>query len=201
VAERAALPSWLEPARYGVAASGVVLAQTTITAAWNVQGDASDALFATEAGRLFGVALPTHPNTIARSEALGALWLGPRSWLLVAGGESPLADFMAKREALNAARGALFDLGASRVAWTVGGAHAATVLAKGSPLDFHPRSFPPGSCAQSLLGHVAALFARAGDASAFTVMVARSYARDAWRSLLEAAAQYGVEVRPPTPYR
>jgi len=29
-------------------------------------------------------------------------------------------------------------------------------------------------------------------------MIARSFARDAWHWLLEAAAQYGVEGRPPT---
>ena len=35
----------------------------------------------------------------------------------------------------------------------------------------------------------------------FTVMVARSYARDVWHALLTAAAQYGVDIGVATPYR
>ena len=199
--DRDTKPSWLEPGHYGTAASGVALAHATIAAAWNVQGDAANASFTAETTRLLGVVPMPAPNTVTRSEALSALWLGPRSWLLVAGGASPLGDFAAKRDALNAAGAALFDVGAGRVAWTISGAHAATVLAKGCPLDFHPRAFPPGTCAQSLYGHVAMLIVRHDDASAFTFMVARSYADDLWHTLLEAAAQYGVELRPPQPYR
>jgi hypothetical protein len=69
------------------------------------------------------------------------------------------------------------------------------------PLDFHPRAFAAGTCAQSLIGHVNALFVKHDDTPAFTVMVARSYARDVWHSLLDAAAQYGVEIRLPAPHR
>ena len=199
--ERETMPSWLRPGHYGAAASGVTLAEATIIVAWNVQGDVERARFAAEFARVFGVALPVAPNTTTRSESLAALWLGPRSWLLVARDASPLTDFVAKRNALNAAGGALFDVSASRIAWTISGSHAATLLATGCPLDSHRRAFPPGTCAQSLYGHVGALIVRHEHASVFTLMVPRSYARDAWRSLLEAAAQYGVEVLAPAPYR
>jgi len=97
--------------------------------------------------------------------------------------------------------GALFDVSASRVAWTVSGPHAATVLAKSCPLDFHPRAFAAGTCAQSLLGHVNALFIKDDDTPTFTVMVARSYARDAFYALTESAMQYGVDVAPPGSFR
>jgi sarcosine oxidase subunit gamma len=131
---------------------------------------------------------------------LTALWLGPASWLLVAGGTSPLTDINAKRDAFNAAGGALFDVSASRVAWRVSGPHAATVLAKGCPLDLHPRAFAVRTCAQSVYGHINALFIREDDPASFTVMVARSFARDAWHTLTTAAAQYGYDVRAPVPY-
>lgn len=185
------------PGRYGAAGNGVAFAEATISAAWNVQGDTTHAIFMEEAHRLFGVALPRAPNTTAQSDGLKALWLGPSSWLLVAGGPSPLADYAAKRDALNAAGGALFDLSASRVAWTVSGSRAAEVLSKGCPLDFHPRAFAAGACAQSLFGHVNVLIERRDDATTFTVMVARSFAREVWRALCEASAQYGYEVAAP----
>jgi sarcosine oxidase subunit gamma len=179
---------------YGAETVGVTLAETTFTGAWNVQGNARQPRFVDEVRRLFDVMLPIAPNTTARTSALTALWLGPTSWLLVASEGSALTDFAATRDALNAAGGALFDVSASCVAWTVAGAHAATVLAKGCPLDFHPRAFAEGACAQSVLGHVNALFYKRASSPAFTVLVARSYARDVWRTLCLSAAPYGYDV-------
>lgn len=201
MAERETVPGWTQAGHYGAAGSGVAFAEATIAAAWNVRGHPARKPFAEEVWRGFGVALPVAPNTIAKTDAIKALWLGPTSWLIVTGGGSPLVDFNAKRDALNAAGGALFDLSASHVAWTVSGPLAATVLAKGCPLDFHPRAFVRGACAQSLLGQVSALFVQYDDTPTFTVMVARSFARDAWHALCECAAQYGYDVRPPVAYR
>ncbi len=67
------------------------------------------------------------------------MWLGPGSWLLVAGSELPLVDFTSTRDALNDAGGALFDISAARVAWRIGGPRAAQVLNKGCPLDHSNR--------------------------------------------------------------
>jgi sarcosine oxidase subunit gamma len=183
------------PGHYGPAPGGVTLAETTFATAWNVQGDADLFLFAETARQVLGLALPTVPNTTAREGTLTALWLGPTSWLLVAADGAALSDFAATRAKLNDARGALFDIGASCVAWTVAGPRSATLLAKGCPLDFHPRSFAEGACAQSMFGHVNTLFYRR-DASTFTLIVGRSYARSLWRTLCAAAAQYGYDVLP-----
>jgi sarcosine oxidase subunit gamma len=193
--------SMTRPGHHGAAESGVAIAEATIATAWNAQGDPTHAPFFAEAQRVFGVALPIAPNTFATSAQFTALWLGPSSWLLIAGGASPLVDIRARRDALNAVGGALFDVSAGRVAWTLSGPRATAVLAKGCPLDFHPRAFPANTCAQSLIGHVNALFIKHDDAPTFTMMVARSYARDAWHSLMTAAAQYGAEVGLPAPYR
>ena len=199
--ERGHGPGATQPGHYGAAGSGIAFAVATIAAAWNVQGDPARKTFTDEVQTSFGIALPLAPNTIARTGAVTALWLGPTSWLLVAGSASALVDFNVKRDALNAAGGALFDLSASRAAWTVSGTHAATLLAKACPLDLHPRAFAAGTCAQSLLGHVNALLVKADEAPAFTLMVARSFERDVWHALCESAAQYGYDILPPAPYR
>jgi sarcosine oxidase subunit gamma len=189
----------MRPGHYGVAGTGVIFAEATIATAWNVQGRAEHVPFTYQVQAQFAVALPIAANATAQSDRVTALWLGPTSWLLVAS-ESRLSDFDTKRDALNAAGGALFDVSDARVAWTVSGSHGATVLAKGCPLDLHLRNFPTGTCAQSLLGHVSALFVRNAD-DRFTLLVARSFARDVWRALCESAAQYGYEITPPAPYR
>jgi sarcosine oxidase subunit gamma len=188
------------PGHYGAAGSGLTLAEATIGSAWNVQGDPARSVLIDEARRLFEIALPLAPNTTARTDKIAVLWLGPQSWLLAAGAGSTLVDYAAKRDALSAAGGALFDVSASRVAWTISGPRAMDVLAKGCPLDFHPRVFAAGTCAQSVFGHINVLIDKRDDKPTFTVMVARSFARDLWHTLCEGAAQYSYEVLPPAPF-
>ena len=174
----------------------ITLAEVPIAAAWNVQGDASRADFVDQTSQQFSIALPIVPNTTARSDALTAFWLGPRSWLLVAREhESPLTYFTDKRDALNLAGGALFDLSASRVAYQIAGEHATSVLASGCPLDLHPRAFRAGDCAQSVFGRVNALLYKPDDTPAIIIMVARSFARDVWQSLCVSATQYGYRAQ------
>lgn len=183
------------PGRYGAGNSRRELGELTIQAAWNVQGKADRPAFVDEARRVFAVELPRKPNATTRSAALTAFWLGPESWLLVAHGASPRFDFPVERDAINAAGGALFDVSAARVAYVVSGNGAAALLARRCPLDFHPSAFPVEGCAQSLLGHVDALFYRR-DADVFVVMVARSFARAAWHALCVSAAGDGYDVAP-----
>ena len=193
------------PGHYGGAATGVVMGEAAIGAAWNVQGDALGGTLAADVVRLFGVALPLVPNTTARSDALVVFWIGPRSWLLVdgaiAGTPAPRAGFDATRDVLNAGGSALFDVGASRLAYTLRGPQVAAVLARGCPLDFHPRTFAPGHCAQSVFGHANVLIYRHHASDAFTVMVARSLARDVWRGLCLAATADGYQVVPRAAFR
>ncbi len=203
---------------YGAAGAGIVLAPATIATAWNVQGDPSSAVFTDQARTMFGAPLPLVPNTTTRGAASAILWLGPRSWLVLQELASrpvgraddvtqpaeevaaqPSAEFDAHRDALSAQGGALFDVTASRVAFTLRGPHAATVLAAQCPLDFDPRAFPPTHCAQSLVGHINALIFRHADAQMFSVMVARSMAADAWHGLCVASASTGYDVAPASP--
>jgi sarcosine oxidase subunit gamma len=180
-----------------VAESAVSIAPLTFAAAWNVQGRSSQP-FAHTVRALFDVDLPQAPNTTARSGALTALWLGPRSSLLAAGGASPLVDYAAKRNAINAVGGALFDVSAARVAWRIAGPCARDVLASGCPLDLDSREFADGACAQTLFGHVGVLVERRD--AAFLLMAPRSYAEDVEHALATVAAQYGCERLAPCPY-
>ena len=188
----------MAPGHYGVEGTGCRIHVATLGTVWNVQGDPARTSVIADAQQLFGIALPLVPNTARRSETLLGLWIGPRSWLLIEGDAArraaALANFDAKRDALNAGGSALFDVSASRVAFTIRGAHANDVLAANCPLDFDARVFAPGACAQSVLGRSAALYYRHATTPGFTVMVARSVAGDAWRTLRVAAAAWGYEV-------
>ncbi len=192
------------PGHYGPSGAQVVLRAATLATVWNVQGDPARGSLVTDVARLFNVALPLVPNTTACTAAVAAMWIGPRSWLLIAGAlggpANALVELNAKRDALNIGGGALFDVSASRVAYTLRGSNAAIVLARGCPLDFASRVFKPGDCAQSVFGHVNALIYRHVAMPAFTVMVARSLAADVWRGLCVAASTDGYDVQAPAPF-
>ena len=167
---------------------GVTLASVSIGAAWNVQGRrAVDA-----AQRHFGMRLDATAGAVTHAADITAMWLGPESWLLV--GARALGNFAAARDAMQAGGGALFDVSASRVAYAVSGARALDVLAAGCPLDLHADAFPPGRCAQSLFGRTSALYCRARGG--VVLMVPRSFARDVWHGLVEAAREYGYVEAP-----
>jgi sarcosine oxidase, subunit gamma len=175
-------------------ADAVTLAVFDIALAWNVRGDAAQRAFVDAAREALGLALPLQANTSTRAGEAVLLWLGPRSWLYVVTGHSARDDFDAAREAINATGGALFDVSSSYVASMVSGEASARVLNRGCPLDLHPAAFPPGRCAQSVFGHVNALVYRPDERWAFVVMVARSFANDAWTQLAECAATDGYRV-------
>ena len=171
----------------------LTLAPITLASAWNVQGERSAAV----ARERLGLTPDATPGSVAAGNDVSALWLGPRSWLVVSA--LPLGGFAAARDALCAAGGALFDVSASRVAYGVRGARAVDVLAAGCPLDLDAHAFPPGRCAQSVFARVNALYCRAADG--FVVMVPRSFGRDVWHGLCEAARPYRFVEEPARAWR
>ena len=174
----------------------IMLAELEWILVRNVRGDPMQPTFVSEAARLIGVPLPIEPNTTMRCSGVIVLWLGPKSWLAVFERDAIAADFDATRATLNAAGGALFDVSSSYVGWKVSGPDTARMLNRSCPLDFHRHAFAPGACAQSLLGHVNALYYRPSEADEFVVIVARSFAVDAWENLCAAAATDGYRVGP-----
>lgn len=170
----------------------VTLQSFDIGVAWSVRGDVRRTAFVSETERTLGLALPTEPGTTIgagltmgrKSVAFGPalLALGPTSWLFVATSRASPPDFDTSRKAINAAGGALFDVSASNVAWSISGEKVERILNSACPLDLDMRAFPIGHCTQSLLGHVGALFYRVAQ-SAFIVMAARSFAVDVERDL------------------
>lgn len=202
------MPDVADSAEMADGAWVVTLAEVAIARAWTVRGNPAEASFVAQVERLLGLPLPLTPMTSAGDEHQALLWLGPRSWLFIAGapdrgelgGATLHNDFDGTRHAINVAGGALFDVSSSQVAWTISGAMAGRVLNRSCPLDFHADAFPPGHCAQSLLGHVNAVFYRPDASATFVTMVARSFAAAAWHALCNTAASGGYRVLSPAPF-
>jgi methylglutamate dehydrogenase subunit D len=177
----------------GPAGPGVVLAERHPLAAVQVaarlaEGEAVRAALAAA----LGVAPDPAANRTAAQGATTILWAGPGRWLVVEPERRDLEALL--RAALAGTAAAVTDLGNGRTTLRIAGKRSRDLLAKGSAIDFHPRAFPVGACAQGLLGHVGALFHAVDDAPSFDLHVARSYAQTVWEWLTEAAAEYGCRV-------
>ena len=171
----------------------VTLRQVRVATAWNLQGDAGNSEFAALAASWLGQDLPRAPNSTVATPTWEALWLSPKSWLLLSDTACEPEEFRARRDQCNAAGGALFDISASRVAFEVSGPGGVDLLEVFCPVDLHPSKLGPGSCAQSLFGHVAALY-HSPAPDVWRVFVARSFGRDAWASLCETGKRHGATV-------
>jgi heterotetrameric sarcosine oxidase gamma subunit len=141
-----------------------------------------------------GLTPDAQPNRAVSSGRTTALWVGPGRWLVV---EPERADANLEnllRSALPASQAAVIDLGSSRTVLRIAGPHARDLVAKGCPVDLHPRAFPAGACAQTLLGHVQMLVHAVDDGPTLDVYVARSFGLTVWEFLTESAAEYGYRV-------
>jgi sarcosine oxidase, subunit gamma len=193
---RAALePGQLKP-------RGVRLGERRDLGKIDLRGDAHDRAFMAAVGRVLDLLLPTEPCTAAAKGQIGALWLGPDQWLLTCPASDVAGLIGALRAALADAHAAITDLSDGRVALRVAGPSARDVLAKGTPLDLHPREFPPGRCAGTLLAKATVVIHLLDDnperGPSFDVYVARSFAHYLWTWLEDAGREYGVAIEPAT---
>ena len=190
--------SIVEPGR--LRPRGVRLGERQGLGKLDLRGDPHDRTFMTAIGRVLDLLLPTEPCTSATRERISALWLGPDQWLLTSPEPEAAGLAGSLREALLDAHAAITEVTDGRVAFRLAGPSAREVLAKGCPLDLHPRAFPPGACAQSLLAKAAVLIHLEGDdrerGPSFDVYVARSFAHYLWLWLEDAGREYGVQIEP-----
>jgi sarcosine oxidase subunit gamma len=140
--------------------------------------------------RAIGVALPLTPNRVANASRWSALWLGPDEWLVVGpDGDAPAIE-ASLREALGTDWGSVVDVSANRTVIELSGPAARMVLAKGCPLDLHPRQFGTGSCAQSLLAKALVMLWRRDDEPTYWIFVRASFAVYVAEWLLDALVEF-----------
>jgi sarcosine oxidase subunit gamma len=119
---------------------------------------------------------PSAPNTVATREGAHILWLGPDEWLLLDQPGKEAETVSRLRAALTGIHSSVVDVTANRAALEVAGPDAEQVLARAAALDFHPRSFPVGSCAQTNIARTQGIVYRVG-AQRFLIFVRPSFAR------------------------
>lgn len=192
-----ALDDVLRAGRFGAGhgqAPGVLLSERRGLTLVHLAGRPEWESFVDAARSALGVALPVKPNTTAQAGDLTIFWLAPTRWLIERP-SSALDDLEARlRDALGPAGAAVTDVRAGRIVLQISGADARRTLAKGCPIDLHPRAFPPGGLAQSMLEGVSVMLHALPGNNALDLYIPRSYARHVWEWLTRAADPFGYEV-------
>ncbi|MFM0644932.1 sarcosine oxidase subunit gamma [Paraburkholderia bryophila] len=156
----------------------------------NVRGDTRDAAFMQAMETVLGCRPPEKANTIARGNGYDLLWLGPDEWLV----RSATAHDATRSAPLQAKLGAAFagvfaavvDIGSGYTVLEISGTRTREVLARGCPLDLHPKLFGEGQCAQSHYFKASMTLVPTG-ANSFDIVVRRSFADYFVKMILDAA--------------
>jgi sarcosine oxidase, subunit gamma len=156
----------------------------------NIRGDGSDPRFLRAIAGAADVALPLAPCTSISGLLASMLWLGPDEWLLVSETQAATDLAAGLGRALAGLHAAVTDVSDALIVYALRGSNARAVLAKGCPIDLHPRNFAPAQCARSLLAKAPVLIHLRADEPVFELYLARSYAHYAWVWLLAAAREF-----------
>ena len=174
--------------------AGVVLGERRPCGLLVLRGDRADAKFRRAVSASLGLDPVAEPLTAARRRDVAMLWLGPDEWLVVVPERRVERIERELRRALDGQRAALNDVSHSRAILSLSGPEARSLLAKGCPLDFHPRVFTPGRCAQSRLARCQALIHQVSVSPAFEIYVHRSFAQYVWMWLEDAGQEFGIRI-------
>ena len=152
----------------------------------NLRGDPGNDGFRKSAETALGQPLPAEPNTTTAGTHT-ICWLGPDEWLVLAEGPDAAGLARVLEQALSQHDAAANDVSGGQVLMRLTGSGVRRLLAKGCTLDFHPRVFRPGTCAQSGLAKANVLIRLGDDPDSFDVVVRRSFADYLLRWLRHAA--------------
>jgi heterotetrameric sarcosine oxidase gamma subunit len=141
---------------------------------------------------LYGIEAPIRP-IVAHGSGLDLVWAGPEQWLAVST-DRAVVDHLARE--LNGLA-AVSDQSDGRALIRLSGPQARETLAKGCPIDLHPRAFRPHDTALTAIAHVGVHLWQVDNAPTYDVAVFRSLAGSFWRWLSASAAEFGLDVRAP----
>lgn len=139
----------------------------------------------------FGVELP-YPGRTTKGNSVTFYWCGAEQFFAVATGmaEGELYDTL--REVAGELA-SFSDQSHARLMLNVEGPAVRRLLAKGTPVDLHPRVFPEDGSIVTQMAHVGIHLAASGPDS-FTLSVFRGFGESFWEWLSSQANEFGYEV-------
>jgi sarcosine oxidase subunit gamma len=140
----------------------------------------------------YGVDLPDDA-TVGQGPEVSFVGYGPGQWLALS--ETLAGDALA-RDLKQRLKGlaSVSDQSGGRTVLRLSGPRARDVLAKGLPIDLHPRGFGPGSAATSTISLMGVQLWQVDDVPTYDIALFRSLSASFWRWLTASAAEFGYEV-------
>lgn len=142
----------------------------------------------------FGVDAPATPLAVARGETM-LIWSGPGQFLVLEPGGYG-SGAAARLTETFAGSASLSDQSDGRALIRIAGPRARDLLAKICSVDLHPSVFPVGTAAATSIDHTGVNLWRSADDAAgavFDLLVFSTFAGSLWHTILDHAAEYGVE--------
>jgi len=167
--------------------SAVSIAQVTDYALATVMARRNQAAeLARRVREAFGLELPLVPRRTAAG-ATAFAWAGPGQWLAMTTQSDGAAFARTLRTTLQGAA-SVSDQSDGRVAFRISGRGAREALAKGVPIDLHPRAFASGDTAVTIAAHISIHIWQIDALPSYELAVARSMAGSLFDWLRSAAA-------------
>ena len=192
--ERSALHGIARPGRHGAGAgvAGLLIEERTDLSFASVivkRGKRDALVSAVETA--YGVALPTQPRRVTKGSVTFA-GTGPDQWIASAEG-AEAQNFAARVRGRIGLFAAVSDQSDARLVLRLSGPNVRDVLAKGVPLDLHPKVFKPGGVATTVVAYIGVQIDRLDEAT-FQLTAPRSMAGSFWSWLSASAAEFGYDV-------
>jgi methylglutamate dehydrogenase subunit D len=140
----------------------------------------------------YGVELPSGSRAV-HGKQVSFIGYGPGQWLAVS--ETLGSDTLARDLSMRlSGLASISDQSGGRTVLRLSGREARAVLAKGLPIDLHPRSFAAGSAATSTISLMGVQIWQVDDAPTYDLAIFRSVSASFWHWLTASAGEFGYEV-------
>lgn len=179
----------------GAKDAGIFLKECRHTGKLILRGDPSNDLFIKSTSKVLGYKLPLTPNTFLKNNEYTSVWLGPDEWLVnsLPGDESALERDL--NIALTDIHNSVTNVSDNSTIIQLSGPNARSVIMKGCAVDVHPRAFNTGDAFQSNLAAASVIMWQLDLIPTFNIMVRASFASYLWKWLLDAGAEFRVQIQ------
>lgn len=137
----------------------------------------------------YGIELPSTPVRVA-GEGIAFIWSGPDQWMAIAERGATRRDLEVELKPLLANIAAVVDHSDGRAVVRISGARARDVLAKGVPVDLHPRAFKSNGVAITHASHIGIILWQLDATPTYEIAMFRSFADSFASWLSHSAAEY-----------
>ncbi|BAK76169.1 sarcosine oxidase, gamma subunit [Pseudogulbenkiania sp. NH8B] len=154
-----------------------------------LRGDPDSPAFRGAVEEVLQLALPSGQAMAASAGGCSAVWMGPDEWLIQSVEETGPELERALRQAMAGEHHAVVDVSSGYTVFELSGRRVREVLAKGCPLDLHPKVLPVGCSTQSHFFKAGITVLHIGE-DLYQLVVRRSFAEYACLMLLDAADEF-----------